>query len=351
MTVKRSLFTMLIMLLMAIAACTPAQPEPGAAPTGDEAEQAAPEALPAARLALAEYLDISPDDLELEQIEDAQWPNACLGLAEPGEMCAEVITPGFLITFTGEGEPYQVRTDQSGNVVRVEAASAEPTGDQLPPPVALARATLARELGVAVETIEILSFEQQEWSDSCLGLGGPAESCLTVITPGWQVMLGAEGQVYEVRTDMSGESVRIAGPQGERPAGQIPGPELEGAVLFYQRSGGIAGDLLTVRVYPDGAVERVAGPPEPDTPVEMTPVDPATVETLLADLEAAGFFELERSYLPADTCCDRFLYLISAERNGEMQTVEALEATPEMPPAVDESIALIEAFIAESFGE
>jgi hypothetical protein len=83
----------------------------------------------------------------------------------------------------------------------------------------------------------------------------------------------------------------------------------------------------------------------------MAVVDPAAVETLLSDLEAAGFFELERSYLPEDTCCDRFLYLISAEWNGETHTVEALEATPDLPPAVGASIELIDAFIADAFAE
>jgi len=363
-TIKRLLsITSIMLFALIVVACAPAQPEPGAAPAGDtaggatetpeQAEQVAAEALPAARLALADYLQTTPEQIEMQQIEDAQWPNACLGLAGPDEMCAEVITPGYLITFTYEGESYAVRTDLDGNAVRVEAAAATApaAGDDLPLPVPLARQALARELGVAPENIEILSFEQQEWRDSCLGLGGPAESCLAVITPGWRVMLGVEGQAYEVRTDETGQSVRIAPAQADKPAGEIPGPDLNGAVLFYQRSGGIAGELLTVRVYANGTVERTVGPPEPEAAVQMAPVDPAAVETLLADLETAGYFELERSYLPEDTCCDRILYLIGAEQDGRVHTVEALEATPDLPPAVGESVSLIETFIAGAFGE
>ena len=111
---------MLILLLGLAAACGSAETEPGPLPATAEAEQAAAEALPPARLALADYLGIEADLLELAQIEDAEWPNACLGLAEPDEMCAEVLTPGYRILFAHAGETYVVRTNVSGSAVRVE---------------------------------------------------------------------------------------------------------------------------------------------------------------------------------------------------------------------------------------
>ena len=80
------------------------------------------------------------------------------------------------------------------------------------PPVAVIRAreALASDLQVEIETVVIQSWSPQEWSDSCLGLGGPAENCLAAVHPGWQVMLQVAGdEVYEVRTDELGEIVRI----------------------------------------------------------------------------------------------------------------------------------------------
>lgn len=80
------------------------------------------------------------------------------------------------------------------------------------PPVAVvkAREALAADLNVGVERITIESYERAEWSDSCLGLGGPAESCLAAIYPGWRVTLLVDGSdVYEVRTDELGEIIRI----------------------------------------------------------------------------------------------------------------------------------------------
>jgi len=93
------------------------------------------------------------------------------------------------------------------------ALTPEPeSGSEVLPPEAVvnARQALADHLGVGVESVTIQDYERAEWSDSCLGLGGPAESCLAVITPGWRVNLLVDDQdAYEVRTDELGDVIRI----------------------------------------------------------------------------------------------------------------------------------------------
>ncbi|RPI32544.1 MAG: META domain-containing protein [Chloroflexota bacterium] len=82
-----------------------------------------------------------------------------------------------------------------------------------------AQAWLAEQIDIPVEQLEIVSMEQVEWTDSCLGLGQPNESCLQAITPGWQVIFEAGGKSYEVRTDESGTVIRMA-PQDDDSAGE-----------------------------------------------------------------------------------------------------------------------------------
>lgn len=79
------------------------------------------------------------------------------------------------------------------------------------PPVAVvkAREALATHLEITVEEIPFGSHVRAEWTDSCLGLGGPTESCLAAIHPGWQVMFEVDGISYEVRTDELGNIVRV----------------------------------------------------------------------------------------------------------------------------------------------
>ena len=84
--------------------------------------------------------------------------------------------------------------------------------------VLVAQTWLADQLGVAVEEVTIISSEQVEWTDSCLGLGGPAEICAAAITPGWQATFEVNGQQYEVRVDESGTTVRSPEITQEPPA-------------------------------------------------------------------------------------------------------------------------------------
>jgi hypothetical protein len=70
------------------------------------------------------------------------------------------------------------------------------------------QANISETLGLPVDQFEVATVEQVEWRDSCLELGGPAESCAAVITPGWRIVVSADGQDYEVRTDETGTQVR-----------------------------------------------------------------------------------------------------------------------------------------------
>lgn len=79
------------------------------------------------------------------------------------------------------------------------------------PPVAAVRAreALGTQLGIGLEKITFVAHEQKTWSDSCLGLGGIAESCLRTDVPGWLVELSAEGVSYFAHTDELGEQIRF----------------------------------------------------------------------------------------------------------------------------------------------
>lgn len=118
------------------------------------------------------------------------------------------------------------------------------SGGGYPAAVFAAQADLAASLGLVPEAVQVVDIEPREWTDSCLGLGSPAEICMTVITPGYLVRLNAEGLEYVYHTDADGKSLRRAGklgPAGE--AGQADKP-----VIFWQREGGIVGfcDKLTI---------------------------------------------------------------------------------------------------------
>ncbi len=89
------------------------------------------------------------------------------------------------------------------------------TPQDLPPRAVLeAVDRLSQELGVTVEEIEIVEFEQVEWPDACLGVPQEGQACAQVITPGFRVVLEANGQQYEFRSDQEGVII-VQAPPGE----------------------------------------------------------------------------------------------------------------------------------------
>jgi hypothetical protein len=72
-------------------------------------------ALSAVIVDAANLLRVPLREIAVEFLEARDWPDACLGLAQDGEGCADVITPGFIV-FLGDG--FRYRTDTKGNVRR-----------------------------------------------------------------------------------------------------------------------------------------------------------------------------------------------------------------------------------------
>lgn len=101
------------------------------------------------------------------------------------------------------------------DVVNVEtptSADNAPEGSihNLPVPEAVTavKAYVASELGISVGLVIPESVYERDWSDSCLGLGGPAESCLMAITPGYEITVLAQGNEKVFRTNLDGTVIR-----------------------------------------------------------------------------------------------------------------------------------------------
>jgi hypothetical protein len=68
--------------------------------------------------ALARDLGVSPDAVTVADVERVEWPDACLGVREPGRLCAQVITPGLKITLVAAGRTSVYHSDLEERVVR-----------------------------------------------------------------------------------------------------------------------------------------------------------------------------------------------------------------------------------------
>jgi hypothetical protein len=73
---------------------------------------------------------------------------------------------------------------------------------------------LARRLKVSRQHLKILSFNQAQWPDICLGLNQPGEFCLLVVTNGWRVEVNNGRKSWFYRTDETGQNIRLESTSG-----------------------------------------------------------------------------------------------------------------------------------------
>lgn len=110
---KLNLIILLVMgLSLVLAACSnqDALPETG--------QDVPPEVVIEAQRVLSQDLNLDVQNIQIQQTEQMDWPNACLGLPNEGETCAQVVTPGWRAVVEANGTRYELRTDDTGDIIR-----------------------------------------------------------------------------------------------------------------------------------------------------------------------------------------------------------------------------------------
>jgi len=210
---KHALLLALIVLLVAVVACgeIPTQePLPGGptqTPSMAKSKGAdwPAEAQPMVEQAIADaakQAQVAPTDVKVIQVESVEWRDSCLGCAEKGTMCMDVITPGYRIVLQVGDQEYVYHTDMQGNVLYCPAGAPGEDWGEAQPMVDEVVADLAGRLGMAADKISVVRVEKMMWPDSSLGCPQPGQSYLQVITEGYQITLEAQGQQYDYHTGM-----------------------------------------------------------------------------------------------------------------------------------------------------
>jgi hypothetical protein len=181
-----------------------------------------------AQRVLAQQLGIPVTDVVVISAETAEWPDSCLGLQVEDQRCAQVITPGYRVTLEAQGSRYLFHTNETGGNVRL-APEVAPAPPPVPTAVTAAQQGLAQQLGLEPTAVTVVSADPVEWPDSCLGATLSDEVCAQVVTPGYQIILEAQGQQYQYHTDESGGAIRLAG---------APEPQIGQPVLGWSSTEG-----------------------------------------------------------------------------------------------------------------
>ncbi len=95
-----------------------------------------------ARAHLAEKLGIKLEEVSVQNVEKTEFPDASLGVPEEGQMYAQVITPGYIIDLTAQGDTYRYHAAENRLVPVPEENTFLPERDILILPEDGARVTL-----------------------------------------------------------------------------------------------------------------------------------------------------------------------------------------------------------------
>jgi hypothetical protein len=72
---------------------------------------------------LADALGTEKQEFVIRGVGKVDWPDSCLGLGESGEVCEQVVVPGYWVLVEYELEVYQIRTSADGSEIRWEKGS------------------------------------------------------------------------------------------------------------------------------------------------------------------------------------------------------------------------------------
>ncbi len=171
-----------------------------------------------------------------------------------------------------------------------------------------AKQDLAKLLGIDVSKITLVSMEAVEWPDSCLGVVQQDVFCAQVITPGYRIILKAEGQSYEYHTNQNGSSLLLA--SGSINQGSLP-------VIVYHREGGIAGFCDDVAIFASGSAKITSCKFNQEKDIALSASQMSTINQWLKSFKGFNYAHTDPATADAMTVTLKF------NGKGQVQATDA----------------------------
>jgi hypothetical protein len=150
------------------------------------------------------------------------------------------------------------------------------------------------------------------------------------------LLIGLAGCAQLIPTGTSQSPVALPTP-GQSPLISPLATPTAGLFIRFHRSGGFAGTDDTWLIYEDGHVEHEGQ----DGSAADKVITANQLAALRSAIQTADYMALHESYVPEDTCCDRFLYEITVMLNDQTKTVRTLDAVPDEPLALSNLVTAL----------
>jgi hypothetical protein len=219
---------------------------------------------------------------------------ACMPIQPPGQtpataVPAEEVTPASIEEATAEpaGEATAETTEETTEEATAEATleleeeSVEEVDIQ-----AVVTQLLAEQLQVDPTTIEVVTVEEVEWRDACLGIQNPDVMCAQVITPGYRIVLEVDGEQHEVHTNLDGSSVQFV---------EEPESKLKDVLVAWHREGGFAGFCDDLTAYVTGEIYASSCKNQPAQAIARRPMTAEELAQFQTWIDKYASFEYTHS--------------------------------------------------------
>lgn len=287
------------------------QPGP---PTDDAGETDDPEAGAAGihgediamivRQAVMQQLGVDFDAIRVAEVEATEWPDACLGVPNPAEMCAQMITPGYRIVIEVESDDgeileYIYHTDVTGNSIRLASAPQARTGE---PVVLWTESTdTCREAAIGPEgvafgacyAVQMQGYLAGPERESQLEQFAATYAAFSAETPAGYIEFRGAGEQAATPTEqrMLAEWARLVALEAE--AGRSGASW--GLAFAWQREGGIAGFCDGLTVYVTGEMHATACEGEEYTTIGRRILNESEMAQVYAWIDEYAPFDMETS--------------------------------------------------------
>ena len=182
-----------VAVLLLLVACSPAENDNRVGPSPRPLNQAS--SIEQARAASLPGASMDDESEKIEESGDEGSEDDGLGVERVGPSGSVNLSD-----LTPENE-----TDLTETVAVVQPAPGVPNSQAIVDQKALQ--DLANRLDVPLEEVKLLSGEEVEWPDGSLGCPEEEMMYIQVFTPGYLLILEADGQKYEYHTDLGDQLV------------------------------------------------------------------------------------------------------------------------------------------------
>jgi len=117
-TQKLPVLPALFLIAALLGACA-APSSPPTLPTTTGVGGGGMDTLPVARAKsfLADKLSINQETIQFVNAQKVQWPDTCLGVQQPGIMCAFHVVDGYRITLSAKDQSYEIHSNLDGSQI------------------------------------------------------------------------------------------------------------------------------------------------------------------------------------------------------------------------------------------